>query len=166
MKKKMNNKGFSLVELIVVIAIMAVLIGVLAPTLLGNIEKSRLSKDKSAMDVLYNAWSNTAGDPDYTLTYPSSFKYDIASSQITVDGFTQVTADGFTQVTADAIPAAQLDAFKNALKAYVGGDTVKLESKYYKGTGSTVTIGFNDKGRCYIKVDSSVDAKGDYDKNE
>ena len=29
--KKMNNKGFSLVELIVVIAIMAVLIGVLAP---------------------------------------------------------------------------------------------------------------------------------------
>ena len=152
MKKKMNNKGFSLVELIVVIAIMAVLIGVLAPTLLGNIEKSRLSKDKSAMDVLYNAWSNTAGDPDYTLTYPSSFKYDIANSQITVDGFTQVTAD--------AIPAAQLDAFKNALKAYVGGDTVKLES------GSTVTIGFNDKGRCYIKVDSSVDAKGDYDKNE
>lgn len=158
MKKKMNNKGFSLVELIVVIAIMAVLIGVLAPTLLGNIEKSRLSKDKSAMNVLYNAWSNTAGDPDYTLTYPSSFKYDIANSQITVDGFTQVTAD--------AIPAAQLDAFKNALKAYVGGDTVKLESKYYKGTGSTVTIGFNDKGRCYIKVDSSVDAKGDYDKNE
>ena len=34
MKKEMNNKGFSLVELIIVVAIMAVLIGVLAPTYL------------------------------------------------------------------------------------------------------------------------------------
>ena len=31
-QKKLGNKGFSLVELIVVIAIMAVLVGVLAPT--------------------------------------------------------------------------------------------------------------------------------------
>lgn len=43
-KAKKNNKGFSLVELIVVIAIMAVLVGVLAPTLIGNIEKSRESR--------------------------------------------------------------------------------------------------------------------------
>lgn len=53
--KKMNNKGFSLVELIVVIAIMAVLMGVLAPTLIGNIEKSRESKDLQNLDSIYNA---------------------------------------------------------------------------------------------------------------
>lgn len=50
-----NNKGFSLVELIVVIAIMAVLMGVLAPTLIGNIEKSRESKDLTNLDTVYNA---------------------------------------------------------------------------------------------------------------
>ena len=33
--KKTNNKGFSLVELIVVIAIMAVLVGVMAPQFLN-----------------------------------------------------------------------------------------------------------------------------------
>ena len=33
-KLKNNNKGFSLVEILVVIAIMVVLVGVLAPTIL------------------------------------------------------------------------------------------------------------------------------------
>lgn len=45
MKKEMNNKGFSLVELIIVIAIMAVLMGVLAPQYLKYVKKSKVSTD-------------------------------------------------------------------------------------------------------------------------
>ena len=52
---KKNNKGFSLVELIVVIAIMAVLVGVLAPALLRYVEKSRYQKDVSAIGEVVNA---------------------------------------------------------------------------------------------------------------
>ncbi|MCM1100884.1 MAG: type II secretion system GspH family protein [Clostridium sp.] len=53
--KKMNNKGFSLVELIIVIAIMAVLVGVLAPQFLKYVESSRVQKDESAVAEVQNA---------------------------------------------------------------------------------------------------------------
>lgn len=47
MKKSMNNKGFSLVELIIVIAIMAVLVGLLAPQYLKYVNNSKVSTDIS-----------------------------------------------------------------------------------------------------------------------
>lgn len=56
----MNNKGFSLVELIIVIAIMAVLVGVLAPAYLRYVEKSRKSADVQAIDSIMIAMEVTA----------------------------------------------------------------------------------------------------------
>ena len=47
-KERMNNKGFSLVELIIVIAIMAILAAALAPQLMKYIEKSRVSTDSTS----------------------------------------------------------------------------------------------------------------------
>ena len=64
MKKfKENNKGFSLVELIVVIAIMVVLIAVLGSTILGYVDKSKYSKDISALDSINTAVKTFVADP-------------------------------------------------------------------------------------------------------
>lgn len=62
--KKLNNKGFSLVELIIVIAIMAILIAVLAPQFLRYVERSRYQKDNTAVEEIRNACEVAASDPN------------------------------------------------------------------------------------------------------
>lgn len=54
-QKSLTNKGFSLVELIIVVAIMAVLTGVLAPQYLRYVEKARLQRDNSAIAEIANS---------------------------------------------------------------------------------------------------------------
>ena len=58
-----NNKGFSLVELIIVIAIMAILVGVLVPTYLIYVQKSRVSHDAQLVDSISKALTYAASDP-------------------------------------------------------------------------------------------------------
>lgn len=44
---KKNNKGFTLVEIVIAVAILAILIGIAVPALLGNVNKSKIATDKS-----------------------------------------------------------------------------------------------------------------------
>lgn len=64
MNKKLNNKGFSLVELIIVIAIMVVLIGVLSATILKYMDRTKYGKDMSGLDSLHTAVQAYLGDPE------------------------------------------------------------------------------------------------------
>lgn len=59
---KKNNKGFSLVELIIVIAIMAVLIGVLAPQYLKYVNNSKVSTDATNAQEMATAINVAVAD--------------------------------------------------------------------------------------------------------
>ncbi|GHV41231.1 hypothetical protein FACS189490_07720 [Clostridia bacterium] len=62
--KKTNNKGFSLVELIIVVAIMAILIAILAPQFLKYVERSRTAKDEANADEFLRASQIAVADND------------------------------------------------------------------------------------------------------
>lgn len=62
-KNLKNNKGFSLVELIIVIAIMAVLIAVLAPQYTKYVERSRLGVDADSAAAIKQALTVAVLDP-------------------------------------------------------------------------------------------------------
>ncbi len=51
-ENKGNNKGFSLVELIIVIAIMAILVGIVGTQVIPYINRSRVAKDQQILSAL------------------------------------------------------------------------------------------------------------------
>ena len=62
--KKIDNRGISLVEIIIVIAIMAVLAAIIAPQLLKYVEKAKISSDEEYLDSIYKAVTYASSDPD------------------------------------------------------------------------------------------------------
>ena len=115
-----NNKGFSLVELIVVVAIMAVLMGILVPTLVKNVEKSKKQKDASAIEEIRSTMVTTLADPTYS---------DIEAT-IVYDG-TTIDVDNPKTITAvEPITDAEVKTFLTAVSADV--KDWKFTSKAYK----------------------------------
>ena len=116
-KKKNDNKGFSLVELIIVVAILAILVGLLAPQYIKYVEKSRKSADASNLSEMVNALQVYAGDSD-----ADDLPYDEYTITISKDGSTVAG-------TNDANSAAAKKAIESATTDF---ENIQLKSKKWK----------------------------------
>lgn len=132
-KEKKNNKGFSLVELIVVIAIMAVLVGVLAPTLIGNIEKSRESKDLQNLDSIRQAVVTAMADEK------------VYSEAVAASGAAVATGAAGSNLTF----SGDYTSLASEFATIITGDT-KMTSK--AGTSGTLEIKVSESGAVEVGV--------------
>lgn len=86
--KRKNNKGFSLVELIIVIAIMAILVGVLAPQFAKYLGKSKTATDvqnaqqmASAISAQWAEDQTQTDDKEKKLPTTAGTVYDVSTKK-------------------------------------------------------------------------------------
>lgn len=93
MKKIMNkdNKGFSLIELIIVIAIMAVLVAVIAPNLTKYLGSSKKQTDAKNLDEITQQVKNCIADA-------ATQEISVTAGDITLDGSAASIASGSTGI--------------------------------------------------------------------
>ena len=136
----MKNKGFSMVELIIVIAIMAVLVGALAPSLIKYVNKARISTDISngreiAMAIMQCVTDETVKDDaqDHT-TQPHNIKdmdgtifKEAVNKIVALDNLQGKAGKDINGDPLDGNFYYTLDADKNRVQVFCGGTTADYQ---------------------------------------
>lgn len=112
MNKKLTKKGFTLAELLIVVAIIAVLVAVAIPVFSSQLEKSREAVDLANIRAAYAECSAAA------ITAPSDVKgYYKAVSPVQTDGDTFNKVDTTGKIGSAAI--SSITACKKGTDVYV-----------------------------------------------
>lgn len=133
-EKKLNNKGFSLVELIIVIAIMAVLIAVLAPQYMRYVERGRAASDRDNVQAIVSALQVHAADTLATETLKTG------TITLTNTATTTITAGATGSANASYVEAINNAGLDTATTPTAGSVTLPRLTNTSTFTGVTITI--------------------------
>ncbi len=129
-KQYREREGFSLVELIIVIAIMAILIGVVALAVIPYLEKTRETKDLATMDSVCSALVMAVATSGSLENSPQVFKYD------------GITNPG---------PGTGMEKVSSAMYNSLGGGNIVLTSSRMKDAGTSVYCCYDtSNGKIYV----------------
>ncbi|WP_294475145.1 prepilin-type N-terminal cleavage/methylation domain-containing protein [uncultured Ruminococcus sp.] len=123
--KNSNKKGFTLVELVVVIAIIGVLAAILVPSMMGYVKKSRLKTANGNAKTAYNTAAGALADLETSGVQVSSLDTSVECNSGTTSVPDIDSVDSSTAVTyVKAVVQNALGANgKDGGVAYLKGDT-------------------------------------------
>lgn len=148
---KKDNKGFSLVELIIVIAIMAILIGVVAVQVIPYLEKSRVGKDRQTVDTVYSAFQTAIAS---TEGLTGDIKLKIDSNGLDDDDSDDST--GATSIINEMIPVLGASTAADVAK----GTVDKLASSDAKTAGA-ITLEYTHSSKRIVVSIAGTDIKSE-----
>lgn len=121
MNKKNNRKGFTIVELVIVIAVIAILATVLVPTFSNMIEKANNSKTLQALKNEYTEYTLSVDVTEDDIASDIVIKYNGTYYQID-NGAPKLENDEYVTVTeTEAAVTGYWDAAAEPANAWVAG---------------------------------------------